>query len=232
VLAQVRSGSWSSTFFEEVEEAWFGRRNARCVFVIDITQQHIAIVDSLRGVVEPLRNEQPLESVTADASAERNEYHKLALNQLDKLDDAEALYQIGDRIMHGIGIEEDKKLGLGIMIEAARRGHAVALGVCFLRGRGIKRNDARAFELIRASADRGHASGARTNSHSIFKLDSHDHSQLNTAWAIATSKAVELMWTNRKPFACIALRCCRAMRQLNTGWASVIKMEMALKRTN
>jgi TPR repeat protein len=136
---------------------------ACCVSVIDITQQHIAIVDSLRGgVVESLqRDKQPLEDVTADASLERNEYHKLELHQLDRIDDAEALYQIADRIMHGTGMKENRELGLGIMIEAARRGHAVALGVCFFHAQGIKMNEARGFELLRASAHRGHVSGSR-----------------------------------------------------------------------
>jgi TPR repeat protein len=101
-----------------------------------------------------------IENVTSDASLERNEYHKLALHQLDELDDAEALYQIADRIMNGIGTKKDEEQGLGIMSEAARRGHAVALGLCFLHGRGVDRNKARAFQLFRASADRGHASGS------------------------------------------------------------------------
>jgi TPR repeat protein len=161
--------------------AWLGRRNARCVFVIDITQQHIAIVDSLQGVViESLqRGEQPLEDVTADTSLERNEYHKLALHQLGKLGNAEALYQIADRILHGIGVKENGELGWVILDEAARCGHAVALGRCFLRGRGVEQSKARAFELFRASADRGHVSGSRMNSHSIFKLNSHNfHSSI------------------------------------------------------
>jgi TPR repeat protein len=110
-----------------------------------------------------------LENVTADASLERNEYHKLDIQELEKLDDAEALYQRGDRILSGISIKKNLNLGQDIMIEAARRGHAVALGVCFLAGRGVKKNRARAVELFRASADRGHASGSRMNSHSIFQ---------------------------------------------------------------
>jgi TPR repeat protein len=112
-----------------------------------------------------------LRNVTADASAERNEYHKLQLDQLEKLDDAEALYQRADRLMWGIGIKMEEGLGYSIMVEAARRGHPVALGRCFLHELAVgKRDNARAIELFRASADRGHASGTCTNSHSIFKL--------------------------------------------------------------
>jgi TPR repeat protein len=110
-----------------------------------------------------------LGNVTADASLERNEYHKLELHQLDKLDDAEALYQRADRIMNGIGIKMNEESGLEMMIEAARCGHPVALGVCFLEGEGVRQNEVRAVELFRASADRGHASGARMNSHFDFQ---------------------------------------------------------------
>jgi hypothetical protein len=70
-----------------------------------------------------------LENVTADASLERNEYHKLALHQLDKLDDAEALYQIASR----------RDLGWDITFEAVARGHAVALGICFLHDNQAER---------------------------------------------------------------------------------------------
>jgi TPR repeat protein len=121
------------------------------------------------------RTRMPLENVTADASLERNEYHKLDIPKLDKLDDAEALYQRGDRTMHGINIEANAELGWSMIIEAAHRGHAVALGVCFLRGKGVEKNEARAFELFRASADRGHASGTRSDSHFTVSL----FSQLN-----------------------------------------------------
>jgi TPR repeat protein len=139
-------------------------------------------VDSLRDVVlESLqRDKQPLENVTVDMSVERSEYHKLALHQLKKLDDPEALYQIADRIKNRIGIQEDWMLGWDIMTEAAHRCHPVALAFCFLQGQGVEKNLARAFELLRASADRGHVSGSRTNSHSIFKLRFSQFSQLNT----------------------------------------------------
>jgi TPR repeat protein len=134
-----------------------------------------------------------LENVPADASLERNEYHKLELYQLNKLDDAEALYQIADRIMEGIGVEENKELGWGIVIEAARRGHAVALARCFRYGQGVEKNEARAVDLFRASADRGHASGTRTNLHSNFQTQfSRFFLQLNTGWLNAISTAMEL----------------------------------------
>jgi hypothetical protein len=145
------------------------------------SQQHLAIVDSLRGVViESLQRGLFLpEDVTANASLERNEYHKLHLDQLEKLNDAEALYQIGDRLMHGIDIKQNKDLGIGLMIEAARRGHAVALGVCFFRGRRVEMK-ARAIELLRASADRGHVSGTHQLA---FDFQFSRFSQLSAGWA-------------------------------------------------
>jgi TPR repeat protein len=96
-----------------------------------------------------------LESITVDALLECNEYHRLAPHQLDRLDDAEALYQHANRNLHGIGIKQNSKLGWHNMKEAARRGHPVALGACFLRGQGTEENEAQAFELFRASADCG-----------------------------------------------------------------------------
>jgi TPR repeat protein len=134
------------------------------VFVTDIAQEHLAIVDSLRPfVLDPLQRDKPsLENFTADASLERNEYHTLDLHELTKLDDAEALYQRGDRLRQGIKAFKNETSGWRLIIEAAGRGHAVALGLCFVHGRGVEQNEARAIELLRASADRGHASGART----------------------------------------------------------------------
>jgi TPR repeat protein len=99
-----------------------------------------------------------LENVTADLSLERNEYHKLELHELEKIDDAEALFQRGDRLMNGIGIEENCKSGMDIVVEAARRGHPVALGVCYFYGKcGFDNWLNRTFECFRASAEHGHA---------------------------------------------------------------------------
>jgi hypothetical protein len=114
----------------------------------------------------------PLENVTANALLERSEYHKLSFDQLEKLDDAEALFQRADRLLWGMGINPNEKLADGFMIEAARRGHPLALGVCFLRGKGLDMNETRGVELLQASADRGYASGSRMNSHSIFQTHS------------------------------------------------------------
>ncbi len=138
----------------------------------DVVQQQLEIAIALRHhVIEMIQTgEQPLENVTADASLERNEYQKLELRHLARLDDAEALYQIADRLVNGVGTLVDIRLGRYLMIEAARRGHPVALGVCFLHRFGVVKNKPRAVELFRASADRGHASGTHTNSHFDFQF--------------------------------------------------------------
>jgi hypothetical protein len=128
-----------------------------------------------------------LEDVTADASLERNEYHKLSLDQLEKLDDAEALYQRADRMMWGIKTERNLKHGLTVIIEAARRGHAVALGVCFLEGQGVKMRKRLGAELLRGSAERGHASGSRD------VIQFSPISQLNSCWQNIISTAMALI---------------------------------------
>ncbi len=56
-----------------------------------------------------------LESVTADASLERNEYHRLHFDQLEQLD-AEALYQRADRLINRIGIEQNEKLRIRFLV--------------------------------------------------------------------------------------------------------------------
>jgi hypothetical protein len=112
-----------------------------------------------------------LENFTADASAERNEYRKLSLDELEKLDDAEAFFQRGDRILYRIRIERgygfwydwaqklkpDEEMGWNFIAEAVRRGHPVALALCYFDLNDLQR----AIELLRASADRGHVSGSR-----------------------------------------------------------------------
>ena len=88
-----------------------------------------------------------LENVTADASAEHNEDHKLHFDQLVKLDDAGALFQCGHRLTTGISAEQNASLGLSL-VEAARCGHAVAFGISFLLGQGVRRDQMQALELF------------------------------------------------------------------------------------
>jgi hypothetical protein len=51
-----------------------------------------------------------VEDVSADASPERNEYHKLPMCQLNELDDAESHFQRGDRLMNGFGTDTTRKI--------------------------------------------------------------------------------------------------------------------------
>ncbi len=101
-----------------------------------------------------------LEHIVPNASLERGHYHQLATRELDKLDDAEALYERGWRLRSGIGVTMNEEAGWKLIIEAAKLGHAVALATCFRFGRGAEKNLNRAVELFRASAERGHAGGS------------------------------------------------------------------------
>jgi hypothetical protein len=100
-----------------------------------------------------------LENVTADASAERNEYHKLDFDQLEKLDDAEALFQRGIRLVYGMGVRMDGNSGWELIISSAKLGHPVALALCFIERKGTEWNMYRAGRLLRDSASRGYGFG-------------------------------------------------------------------------
>jgi TPR repeat protein len=101
-----------------------------------------------------------LERVIPNASLERTYYHQIATSELDKLDDAEALFERGRRLRLGIALAKDEEAGWNLIIESAKLGHPVALGLCFHEGRGTKQNQNRAIELYRASAERGHPAGS------------------------------------------------------------------------
>jgi TPR repeat protein len=101
-----------------------------------------------------------LEHIVPNASLERGHYHQLATSELDKLNDAEALFERGWRLRGGIGVANDAKGGWSLTIEAAKLGHPVALGVCSDFGRGTAKNHNRAVELYRASSARGHVIGS------------------------------------------------------------------------
>ncbi len=98
--------------------------------------------------------------IVVDASLERGHYHQLTTSELDKLDNAEALYERGRRLRNGISVKMDEEAGWKLFVEAAKLGHAVALALCFHNGRGTAKNLNRGFELFHASAERGHPGGS------------------------------------------------------------------------
>jgi TPR repeat protein len=100
-----------------------------------------------------------LERIVPDALLERGHYHQLALRELDKLNDAEALFERGKRLRLGIGIIQNEEAGWKLIIEAAKLGHPLALALCFYVGQGTAKNLNRAVELYRASAEREHPAG-------------------------------------------------------------------------
>jgi hypothetical protein len=129
-------------------------------------QDHVDVVTSLFmfDVENRFRPDQDLTEVEANASLEHKGLHKLSIDQLKDISDydderAEALFQLGDRIAWGIDITSHGELGWSIVFEAARDGHPVALAACFLEGEGVNRNEAKSFELLQGSTQRGHAAG-------------------------------------------------------------------------
>ena len=90
-----------------------------------------------------------LKNATADASAERNECHKLHFDQLDKLDDAQALFNAALRLLHA----------------AAQKNHREAqyvLGKCYKEGNGVEQNYFKSACLLNSAADHGHQNASVT----------------------------------------------------------------------
>jgi TPR repeat protein len=100
-----------------------------------------------------------LKSVTPQPTFERVSYHLLPLNELNLLDDPEALFERGDRIRLGVGTRREEQRGWRLIIKAAQLGHPVALAYCFEEGRGVAEDPKLAFEMYTASSHRGHPSG-------------------------------------------------------------------------
>ncbi len=102
-----------------------------------------------------------LEQIEADSSLERGHYHKFTIQDLEKLKDAEALFERGRRMRLGIGVKTNETVGWMFISEAARQGHPVALAFCSFFGKGTEKNLQRAVQILRASAERGHPTGLR-----------------------------------------------------------------------
>jgi hypothetical protein len=129
-----------------------------------------------------------LEHVIIDAALERGHYHTLASSEIRKLDDAEALFERGRRLRIGIGVAMDAEAGWTLNIESAKLGHAVALAFCFKEGRGTSKDHNCAFQLFRASAERGHPDGTAP-----YCLDSHE-TQRSCTWACTTRTGIRCLW--------------------------------------
>jgi hypothetical protein len=104
-------------------------------------------------------NEMSLAGITPNAKLEKPHYHLLPQNELDRLDDTEALFVRGDRLQGGVGMRRNEKLGWSMIIKAAQMGHPVALACCFQAGKGTEKDEPRAVALLRECAERGHPVG-------------------------------------------------------------------------
>jgi TPR repeat protein len=97
--------------------------------------------------------------IIPNPSLEQPHYHTLAQEILEKLDDAEALYERGRRLFLGIGIMRDRNTAWELIHRSALQGHPVAIASCYNCGQFTNRDTARACNLFQESALRGHPSG-------------------------------------------------------------------------
>jgi TPR repeat protein len=103
-----------------------------------------------------------LAKIEADPSLEQPRHHLLPQHVLEKLEDAEALYELGRRRRNGANVKIDEELGWELTIQAAKLGHPVALATCLDQGKGTEKDSARALELYKQSAARSHPAGMRS----------------------------------------------------------------------
>ncbi len=101
----------------------------------------------------------PLEEVIPIPSLEKPKYHLLPRHQLDRLEDAEALYERGRRLRLGIGMKKDESEAWPLILTSAQMGHPVAQATCFDFGKGVKKNLPQAVQMYRECSDRGHPVG-------------------------------------------------------------------------
>ncbi len=100
-----------------------------------------------------------LENVAPDISLERQHYHLLPQEELERLDDPEALFERGRRLRLGIRVPVNEDLSWKFIERAALRGHSLALSLCFQAGRGLSKDLQRGVELYKDAAKRGHPVG-------------------------------------------------------------------------
>ncbi len=103
-----------------------------------------------------------LAQVRENAALEENDMHLLPTEKIEELvaaNNVEAIFIYGTRIRLGMGAFKNEERGWQYTYEAARCGHAVALGLCFDLGKYVKQDEKKAATLYEASARRNHPAG-------------------------------------------------------------------------
>jgi hypothetical protein len=106
-----------------------------------------------------------LDCTQGDASLENYSYHALSSQALNSIDDAEARFERGRRLLYGLRCPKDETTGWHLISRAAAIGHPVALAACLLYGKFVTKDEKRGIELYRSSAERGHPAGNPTSLH-------------------------------------------------------------------
>ncbi len=163
-----------------------------------------------------------LDDVVVDPLLERIHYYQLSKSELEKLEDAEALFERGRRLRLGIDEKTDEVAGWILVIDAARLGHPVALAFCFLFGRGTTKNLERAVQLCRTSAVRGHVVGLLLARFACLQAYVN---QPRTVWEYATRTEEALRRMNEKLFVGFALLSIGMTQRLNAAWHRATRTE-------
>jgi hypothetical protein len=99
-----------------------------------------------------------LKDIQQDPTLEGRGY-LLPQSTLDSREDPESMFERGNRLRFGNGIQKDEPLAWSLITQAALLGHPLAQAYCFLEGKGVEKDQALAFRIFLACAERGHAVG-------------------------------------------------------------------------
>ncbi len=93
-------------------------------------------------------------SCSVNSEVEKLGYWKLDFKRLESISDCKSLFEIGLRQLFGIGVEENVFQGALKLLDAADRGHPLAIGLL-----SITEISQSQVLIVQESAARGHAVG-------------------------------------------------------------------------
>jgi TPR repeat protein len=104
-----------------------------------------------------------LNAIEAEGDSKKSVSQPLLLKVIKNC--AEALFLMGNRCIHGIGMERDDKKAVEWFLKAAKLGNANAqnmLGACYQEGRGVAQDAKKSFEWYEKAAKLGNSNAQNT----------------------------------------------------------------------
>ena len=175
-----------------------------------------------------------LKKVKIDYSLAKFGYQTYDWETLFEIDDAESIYERGIRLLEGIGVRRAHREGEGMILEAAKMGHPLAMAkgidLCI-----IKQKTERAFEILKECTNRGYTGacellGCFYISSDCVESDGKEAVRLYTIaskdgyisathrWRDVSISASEWKATSTRQTSCIAWLRKKAISRVCTAW--------------